>query len=157
MAYIPKGPEARRVLKAIRRTMQAVDSFSRLTQARLGISGPQLLCLTVLYETGRIPINQLADEVCLSSGTLTGILDRLEIKGFVTRTRSTEDRRKIYLDITPAGRGSVDSAPHLLESKLMKALSLRSLEENLRFCEQLEWLAECLTVGAPEVEVLPLE
>lgn len=38
------------------------------------------------------------------TGSMTRMLDRLEAKGLVSRTRSTDDRRRVQIDLTPAGK-----------------------------------------------------
>lgn len=37
------------------------------------------------------------------TGSMTRMLDRLEAKGLITRTRSTDDRRRVQIDLTPEG------------------------------------------------------
>jgi DNA-binding MarR family transcriptional regulator len=45
----------------------------------------------------------LARELMYDTGAMTRMLDRLEEKGFVTRTRSSEDRRVVQVALTPKG------------------------------------------------------
>ncbi len=52
----------------------------------------------------------LMDELLVSSGTMTNRIDRLEGKGFVSRSPSPEDRRAVLVTLTPEGRERVDGA-----------------------------------------------
>jgi DNA-binding MarR family transcriptional regulator len=58
----------------------------------------------VLWHRDGIPINELAKKTSLGKSTLTGMLDRLEESGFLVRTPSTEDRRKIIIKRTQKDR-----------------------------------------------------
>ncbi len=56
--------------------------------------------LFVLWREDGISIQELAKKTGLGKSTLTSMLDRLEHSGYLTRTLSTEDRRKILLHLT---------------------------------------------------------
>lgn len=57
---------------------------------------------------------ELARETQLDAGAVTRMLDRLEAKGLVARTRSQADRRVVHLELTAAGRAAADQIPHAL-------------------------------------------
>ena len=117
-----------RILTAIRRVIRSVDKYSRKINTELGLTTPQLLCLDALGKNEHIITKELAQKVNLSESTVIGIVDRLEAKQYLVRERSKEDRRKVYLSLTDAGRGILDSTPSLLQDKLSIALS--KLEKN---------------------------
>jgi len=52
------------------------------------------------------------------TGALTRMLDRLEEKGLIARTRSHEDRRVVHLRLTPEGEQAVAIVPHVLAEVL---------------------------------------
>lgn len=112
-----------RILTAIRRVIRSVDKYSRKINTELGLTTPQLLCLDALGKNEHIITKELAQKVNLSESTVIGIVDRLEAKQYLVRERSKEDRRKVYLSLTDAGRGILDSTPSLLQDKLSLALS----------------------------------
>jgi DNA-binding MarR family transcriptional regulator len=116
-----------RVLRALRRIIRAVDIHSRKLNSEFHITAPQMICLYCLAKEDGITLSRLATEVSLGASTVTGIVDRLEAKGLVHRSRSTEDRRKIVLTITDAGRDVTKAAPTLLQDCF--AERLRELPE----------------------------
>ena len=65
-------------------------------------------------ELSSLSARELADWVSLTPGTISPVLDRLEAKGWVRRTRSAEDRRRIDLEITDTGRTQWQNAPGVL-------------------------------------------
>ena len=62
--------------------------------------GVLLMILTERGETAAV----LARGLECDTGSMTRMLDRLEAKELVVRTRSTDDRRRVQLDLTPAGK-----------------------------------------------------
>lgn len=104
-----------RVLKAIRQMIRGIDIYSRQLNATSRITTPQAICLNVLLTQGRITLSTLTREVSLSASTVNGIVDRLEAKELVRRERDTKDRRKVFLELTPAGRERGEHAPSLLQ------------------------------------------
>ncbi len=56
-------------------------------------------CLDVLDWTGPIAAGRLAEHVGLTSGAITGVIDRLEKAGFVRRTPDPADRRKVIVQL----------------------------------------------------------
>jgi DNA-binding MarR family transcriptional regulator len=70
----------------------------------------------VALNDGRITTaGDLAHNICHDAGSLTRLIDQLEKRGFVTRTRSEKDRRVVTLTLTPRGRGVVGAlAPRVM-------------------------------------------
>lgn len=73
----------------------------------LGINQSDLQALSELGRMGSMPAGQLADVLHITSGASTALIDRLERKGFVRRTKDASDRRLIQVVMTEAGREKV--------------------------------------------------
>jgi DNA-binding MarR family transcriptional regulator len=75
----------------------------------------QWTTLVALHD-GRITnSSDLAHNICHDAGSLTRLIDQLEKRGFVTRTRSETDRRVVTLTLTPRGRDVVEAlAPRVM-------------------------------------------
>ena len=111
-----------RILRSIRKMIRAVDIHSRKLYHEYKITTPQLICLHSLQREGPMTLSRLAGEVSLGLSTTNGIVDRLETKGLLTRTRSQRDRRKVDLMITPVGRELTQATPELLQDRFTEAL-----------------------------------
>jgi len=72
------------------------------------LSWSAFVVLFVLRVFGRQDSRDLAAEAGITGGTLTGVLDTLERKGFVERRAHPDDRRRVVVDATPAGLTAVD-------------------------------------------------
>ncbi len=136
-----------RILSALRRVIRGVDIYSRKLNTELGLTTPQLLCLHVLAQSESLTLTDLAKTVNLGVSTVNGIIDRLEAKQYLTRTRSSEDRRKVSLQISPAGEEIVAKAPSLLQDKLSASLSQLAESQQIAITESLEQVVELMEVG----------
>lgn len=110
------------IVASIRRIMHAVELHSRRLVEHVGLTGPQLAVLRKTAQLRRTPIGSLARAIHLSQPTVTGILDRLEKRGLIQRTRDEQDRRAVNISITAAGQELLDRAPSLLQDQFRKEL-----------------------------------
>jgi DNA-binding MarR family transcriptional regulator len=92
--------------RATQAYQRATDGFDDEVGRKLGLNPTDLRCLDWLSETG-MSAGELAESTGLSSAATTTLLDRLERKGFVQRQRGNIDRRKVMVEMTPAGRERV--------------------------------------------------
>ena len=69
---------------------------------KLDVTYTQYITLLVLWEHRAMTVKALGEKLYLDSGTLTPLLKKLEQKGLVSRTRSTEDERNLIVSITEA-------------------------------------------------------
>ena len=76
----------------------------------LGLTYTQYITMMVLWEHKSLNVKQLGEYLYLDSGTLTPVLKKLAGKGYITRTRSTEDERNLIVTITPEGDALRDRA-----------------------------------------------
>jgi len=68
----------------------------------IGVTAPQSMVFVILSKEKSLKITELSARLSLSNSTVSGILDRLEKQGMVERKRSEQDKRAIYVSITPA-------------------------------------------------------
>jgi len=65
----------------------------------------------------------------MPASTVSGVVDRLEQKGYVERTRDATDRRVVKISLTKAGKRVVQSAPEAAQGKLLHGLESLSRQE----------------------------
>ncbi len=119
----------REIIYSIRRLMQAGELYTKELSKTYNISSTQLNCLIVLFEKGAMPISRIAELIMVNSSTVTGTLDRLEKKGLVKRSRISEDRRIIIIELTENGRILAEHAPPPIQQKIIDGLNRLSEEE----------------------------
>ena len=76
------------------------ELFDSTVIERAGINRTDWRCLDILGTRGPMTAGQLAEAVRLTTGAVTGVLDRLEAAGLVRRIRDTQDRRRVIVQVT---------------------------------------------------------
>jgi DNA-binding MarR family transcriptional regulator len=137
------------ILDNIRRVFQFINEQSKLAEKETGVTGPQLWAIKTIAEFAPIKGADLARRMYLHPTTIVGIIDRLEARGLVSRTRSTVDRRIVELELTERGREMVINAPDVAQGMLIKGLETLPDEKLRKVWEGLDELINML--GAKEV------
>lgn len=106
------------MLEAIRQIIQAFDVTSRQMMSDFGVTSTQLNCLAAIAEEPNSTAREVADRIHVGTSTLVGVLDRLEEKDLITRRRDSDDRRRVLLRSTAAGRELLGRAPSPLGDML---------------------------------------
>jgi len=101
-----------------------------------GMSGSQPLILEKLSVNGKHKVTDLAKVLNITSGAVTGLTDRLIANGYVTRRRSEEDRRIVYIEITPEGEKVLSEIQEHRQSIINQYFSALT-EEELKQLHQL--------------------
>jgi DNA-binding MarR family transcriptional regulator len=81
----------------------AANRLRTTVAAQLPINVTELIALGQLAESAERTPTQLAQDLSITTASVTVLVDHLESAGFVYRTRSTVDRRSLMLSLTPAG------------------------------------------------------
>ncbi|MBI2900206.1 MAG: MarR family transcriptional regulator [Planctomycetes bacterium] len=160
-ARVPRGGAAA-VVRDFQRILQAIDTYSKYSLRRYGVTGPQLWALGILDGAGGMTAGELAGKMHLHASTVTGVLDRLERQVLVERERDERDGRVVRLRLTPRGRAVLRATPEPPRARLARRLArlaparLRRLRGAMRTLAGLIELEEIesLVAGGGDVEVL---
>jgi len=71
--------------------------FQEAIAARLGLNATDYRCLDLILRKGQMTAKALAEEVRLTTGAITGIVDHLEKAGYVERLENPMDRRSVII------------------------------------------------------------
>jgi DNA-binding MarR family transcriptional regulator len=77
------------------------SAFDNLAADRLGLNRTDLHCINIIENSGGLTAGRLATEAGLTSGAVTGVIDRLERAGYARRVSDPADRRRVKLEVTP--------------------------------------------------------
>ncbi|HUN92206.1 MAG TPA: MarR family winged helix-turn-helix transcriptional regulator, partial [Burkholderiaceae bacterium] len=100
---------------------QAIASIKSTVDERMsahGLTDAQWQPLFAISRTEGCTAGDIARRIHCDGGALTRMLDRLEEKGLIARSRSREDRRVVHLELTPEGERAVAIVPHVLAEVL---------------------------------------
>ncbi len=96
------APERADLLAAISRAFEelagATIMFHQVVADRLGMNVTDHKCAGILWREGPLAAGALAERTGLTTGAITGVIDRLEKAGYVRRTRDPEDRRRVIVE-----------------------------------------------------------
>ena len=121
------------LLRAVQRAGSGYGArFILLHQAvaeRLGLNIIDLRCLRLAAEAAEPTAGHLAKITGLTTGTITGLLDRLEKARFIRRERAADDRRKVIVKVLPGGAQKIERIMGPLSQDMDKALHNFTEEE----------------------------
>src|SRR5262245_43548130 len=84
--------------EAFRQLSAATIMFHQAIADRLGMNITDHKCADILSRTGPITAGELAQRTGLTTGAITGVIDRLEKAGFVRRAKDPNDRRRVIIE-----------------------------------------------------------
>lgn len=96
----------KRYLRSIRLLAECMQLFEKASSRNVrahGFTESQFDIIATLGNTRGMTCKQLGEKTLITKGTLTGVLDRLEQKGLVQRARGDDDKRQLFIQLTPAG------------------------------------------------------
>lgn len=102
---------------------------------RLGLTYPQYITLTHLWEKDAQPVGELAARLKMETSTLTPLIKRLEAQGHVQRVRGKSDERQVFVHLTTEGSALRAKAPDItacmVEGTGLNVTELRTLQDLL--------------------------
>jgi DNA-binding MarR family transcriptional regulator len=128
-----------------------VELFLASWRPSLGVSQAEAHILAFLSLAGPSPIGAVHQAFAHKRSTLTGVLDRLETKGWISREAHPGDRRSILLRLTPKGvrqASRVRNAMEALSRTLSNEMSPHALAAAARCLKTLEHVAEHIAKSA---------
>jgi DNA-binding MarR family transcriptional regulator len=99
---MPRKPPPERVAAvemAVRNLIASAILFNHQVAQRVGLGASDAQFMHLLQLHGPLTPGRLAELSGLTTGTVTGVLDRLEATGFVRRERDGSDRRKVIVKL----------------------------------------------------------
>lgn len=113
---MPEHPDhsnvsALETLKLFRVIFKSANKHFHEIEKLAGIGGASLWALAEIAETPELTVSGLAKAMSVHQSTASNLMEKLEVGGFILRTRSSEDRRVVYLSLTDKGRDVLAKAP----------------------------------------------
>lgn len=144
------------ILINIRKIIRSINLESKRIEREFGISIPQYLCLNFLAttETYRATATEIGLHLNLNASTVTGIVSRLEKKGYVARLINPEDKRSSFIYLTALGDKIIQTIPNLLQDKLTLRLQELKSQELKQLQNSLDLLVKFM--GVEDLDASPL-
>jgi len=144
------------IIIGIRKIVRSLNLESKGLQKEYGLSITQLLCLGRLQTTPDYQCShkEMMDFLCLNSSTVTGIINRLEKRGYVVRVSSPSDRRSKNITLTASGLRLLQDAPNVLHDRLAKKLDKLSAQDKEMIKRSLGIITSAMEIK--DIEASPL-
>ncbi|UJF14615.1 MarR family transcriptional regulator [Jeotgalibaca sp. MA1X17-3] len=111
------------------RSSQYVQESIQKSVAKFGLNTSEFGVLELLYHKGEQPIQNIGKKILLASSSMTYVIDRLEQKQLVTRTKGKTDRRVMNIAITDKGSQLMDEIFPLNQKDIEELFSVLEPEE----------------------------
>lgn len=138
------SPQQEAMLNVWRTGDLAQNRFGKLFR-KYGVTASQYNILRILRGNDKpLPCLEIASQMIQAVPAITRLIDQLDQAGFITRERSIDDRRVVFVEITAKGRKVVkelDVPVEKLHDKLLSALTQNEAKELSRLLEKAraEW------------------
>lgn len=141
-------------LIALRRILRATELNARMLARETGLTTPQLIVLEIVVAAGRVTPKEISGKAGVGQATASALIDRLETRKLVTRTRDERDRRVVRVAPTEAGRTLLEAAPDPLQRTFSQQFEALPDWEQAMIVAALERIGAMLNAGA--IDASPL-
>jgi DNA-binding MarR family transcriptional regulator len=139
------------VLREVRRMTAQSVLISQAVSERFGLASSDLECLDLALLSGGATAGEFAKATGLTTGAITGVIDRLERAGYVRRERDPSDRRKVIVRARPAKTRRI--AP-LYDSLQREMTALWSAYDDRQLALILDFLTRSCDLAVQEIAKL---
>lgn len=138
--------------KALRKSSAEGTIFSHLVAQNVGLNSMDMECLDFLFIQGAMTAGKMAELIGLTTGAITGLIDRLEKAGYVRREADPNDKRKVII-VPIFEKASQEIMPYYesLSGRMAKIVEKYS-DQELAFL--LDYANQVLTVFQEEIAQL---
>jgi DNA-binding MarR family transcriptional regulator len=136
------------VIMELRKIIQAIDRNSKSLMRRVGLTMPQLVILQYICGQTEVSVGVIAKNNHLSDATVTGILERLERRGFIAKRKSDSDRRRVLIKSTEMGKELIIKAPPAMQEDFVKNFSELSGWNQAMIYSALQQLADIMNASS---------
>lgn len=142
------------LLVSLRKVIRAIDLYSKKLNKETGLTTPQLIVLNEIAAKDGMMVKDIAENINLSSATVTSILDRLESRKLVIRERSSVDKRKVGLHLTELGISTIQGAPTPLQEHFINRFEKLEEWEQTQMLSTMQRIAKMM--DADNIDASPL-
>ncbi|HZH71212.1 MAG TPA: MarR family transcriptional regulator [Mariniphaga sp.] len=140
--------DSKDIILKIRKIVRSINLESKKIEKEYGVSIPQVLCLNYLHDSLNFQAGQgeIKKFLNLNASTVSGIIDRLELKGLVARLPKSGDKRVVTIALTTKGDKLLEKLPWLLQEKLAEKIEKLDVQKREQMKESIEMLVNLLDI-----------
>jgi DNA-binding MarR family transcriptional regulator len=151
MTRVRKHKQIQLFASSLSRVGEAERRLTAAAADHLGLPVADFEAVRFLAEEGPVPAGRIAEAMGITSGAVTGLVDRLERAGWVERARREVDRRQVVVELAAARRDAIEGMRTMREELLAEALAALGEPELEQAAHALAGAADQLLAGAAEL------
>ncbi|MCE3549897.1 MarR family transcriptional regulator [Pseudonocardia sp. RS11V-5] len=153
-----RGEAAVRTLaERVRELVVATDEYRRMMAQAAGVGLHEAATLGELLHRGPLPPSAIARRLGIASASVTSLLDRLTVAGFVERQPNPVDRRSVLVVLTPGGRATIRAMFDLFTDDIEQAVRTAEPRYVTEFARALSRMVRALQARAADRATLEEE
>ena len=110
--------------------------------SEIGLTFPQYRLIRALGRSGAMPMNKIGEHMLVTPANITGLVDRLEGRGYVERKEVSTDRRVVRIQLTRKGKSCFQRTNVQHRRLISKIIGVLSENEILNLTRQLQKVKE---------------
>lgn len=118
--------------------------FHNAVAERLGLNATDHRCLDFILRVGGVTAGQLAKATGLTTGAITGVIDRLEKAGFARRQSDAKDRRKVIIVPRPERLPEIEKLFASMARSMGRVMSSYSARESQVLIDFMQRVSEVM-------------
>jgi DNA-binding MarR family transcriptional regulator len=130
--------EKRRLLETMRMLSTRAIILHQAVADTLNLNLTDYKCWDLIANLGPMTAGKLADSTGLTTGAITGVIDRLEKAGYVKRKKNPEDRRSVIIELNQGQEHIRKEVFFPLEQKIDRMVSSYTKKELTLFIELID-------------------
>ncbi len=119
-----------------------ICQFSKESQQNPGIKKNHLMIIGFLYQNQVLTATEIAKMLNMEKGSLTTLIDQLEEFGLIIRSEDVNDRRKVLISLTAAGKEEMEATIRNSTERMSEILRNADPDELLKFVDSLRYAVE---------------
>ena len=119
------------LIQSYRKIQREMELHSKTLVRKFGVTAPQTSVLQAASTLEHPTVGEISRSLNLSPATVTSIVDRLELLGYVKREKFSSDKRKVKIRVTAEGRVILSRPPPLMKESFLKKF------QEMQDCEQI--------------------
>ena len=143
----PIAADVRAVLDGFRRIVQVLRTSSREAERQVGLTAAQLFALQQLAALPGASVNELAARTFTHQSSVSVVVQRLVARKLVVKVISKDDRRRVRLALTDAGRAVLRRSPEPVQKRLIAGIAALPVAQRQVLIQALGSIAEVLATS----------
>ncbi len=144
------------ILQKFRIIVSAAQKYSQRVEKQLGVTGAQLWIMKEIDVAPGLRVGEVAKKLAIHQTTASNLLDALEKKEMICKSRQETDQRIVNLSLTEKGKSLMDKAPEPVRGFLPEALSQMKSDDLIRLGESMDILLHSIQQVDEEFALQPL-